>query len=260
MMPHFYVISTFTILLYLGAALLQVQYVLRARPDMRFWVMWLGICALALHGFLLYRWTEVYGAQNLDLCNVASMVAWLIGLIVVFTASYRPTENLLIFIFPLSACSIALVNQFAGLYLVYTAKHIGQLAHILLSILAFSVLGVAALQAALLICQLQRLRTQPGRVYRVLPPIETMEMLLVQFIRVGFVLLTAGITTGFVIDSTYPTLTLMGKLGLSLLAWLIFGGLLLGRGLFGWQVKAAAYWTLVGMLLLVVAYFGIRIV
>jgi ABC-type uncharacterized transport system permease subunit len=259
-MPHFYITSTFTILLYLGAALLQLQYVLRPRFNVRFWVIWLSICALTLHGFLLYRWTEIHGGQNLDLCNIASMVAWLIGLIVVFTASYRPTENLLIFIFPLSACSIALVNQFSGLYVVYTAHHLGPLMHILLSILAFSVLGVAALQAVLLICQLWRLQRYPGRIFRVLPPIETMEMLLVQFIRVGFVLLTVGIVTGFVIDSSYPTMTLIGKLSLSLLAWVIFGGLLVGRGLFGWQVKAAAYWAVVGMLILIVAYFGIRIV
>jgi ABC-type uncharacterized transport system permease subunit len=47
---------------------------------------------------------------------------------------------------------------------------------------------------------------------------------------------------------------------LSILSWLLFGGLLVGRWWFGWRGRRAVNWTLAAMLVLVLAYFGSKLV
>jgi ABC-type uncharacterized transport system permease subunit len=47
---------------------------------------------------------------------------------------------------------------------------------------------------------------------------------------------------------------------LSILAWLIFGSLLLGRLRFGWRGKTATRWTIGGFIVLLLGYFGWKFV
>ena len=44
------------------------------------------------------------------------------------------------------------------------------------------------------------------------------------------------------------------------MSWFIFGGLLLGRTLYGWRGRVAMRWTLAGFMALVLAYVGSRFV
>lgn len=53
---------------------------------------------------------------------------------------------------------------------------------------------------------------------------------------------------------------LVHKTVLSTLAWLMFGGLLIGRLRYGWRGKTAIVWTLSGFAVLILAYFGSKIV
>ncbi|MCP4995414.1 MAG: cytochrome c biogenesis protein CcsA, partial [Gammaproteobacteria bacterium] len=50
------------------------------------------------------------------------------------------------------------------------------------------------------------------------------------------------------------------KTVLSILAWLVFGGLLWGRFRFGWRGQKALIWTLAGFVILMLAYFGSKFV
>jgi ABC-type uncharacterized transport system permease subunit len=47
---------------------------------------------------------------------------------------------------------------------------------------------------------------------------------------------------------------------LSCIAWAIFAYLLFGRWRFGWRGKRATNWTLGGFAVLIVAYFGSKLV
>ena len=53
---------------------------------------------------------------------------------------------------------------------------------------------------------------------------------------------------------------LMHKTVLSILSWLAFGALLVGRRRYGWRGATAVRWTLAAMALLVLAYFGSKAV
>jgi ABC-type uncharacterized transport system permease subunit len=45
-----------------------------------------------------------------------------------------------------------------------------------------------------------------------------------------------------------------------MVAWVVFGVLLLGRWRFGWRGRKALRWTLAGYVLLGLAYFGSKLV
>ncbi|MEM7083874.1 MAG: cytochrome c biogenesis protein CcsA, partial [Pseudomonadota bacterium] len=93
-----------------------------------------------------------------------------------------------------------------------------------------------------------------------LPSILMLEHGLFTSIKVGFVTLTLSIFSGMIFIRDISAQHLTHKTVLTLLAWVVFGALLLGRWRFGWRGRSAARWTLTGWALLLLAYVGTRIV
>jgi len=79
-------------------------------------------------------------------------------------------------------------------------------------------------------------------------------------IGLGFILLTLALLSGFMFLQDMFAQRLAHKTILSILAWLVFGTLLWGRFRFGWRGQKALIWTLVGFVVLMLAYFGSKFV
>jgi ABC-type uncharacterized transport system permease subunit len=130
-----------------------------------------------------------------------------------------------------------------------------------MALLAYATLAVAALLAIMLRVQERALRRREFHTWlRALPPLTELETLLFRTIAVGFALLTATLLTGAVFVQDFFAQHLMHKTVLSVLSWLVFGGLLLGRWRRGWRGAKAVRWTLVAMALLLLAFFGSKAV
>lgn len=246
----FYALATITQVLVLTGKIRHSQSVL---------FLW-GLPAIVLHGALLYRWidgsTQAH-LQNLYLSNVISLLAWLMGVLLLLTTLRKPVQSMGLFIFPFAAISILLVNLYPGNYFFDTGANPRQLIHILSAILAFSVLCIAAFQAVLLAVQDDLLRHKriSNRLLRVLPPVEAMENLLYEIIWTGFILLTFVIMTSLLFFQFEPGLT--HSPALVLLAWLTFALLLWGHYYWGWRGRTAVRWTLAGAGMLVLSYICI---
>jgi ABC-type uncharacterized transport system permease subunit len=134
-------------------------------------------------------------------------------------------------------------------------------AHILLSMGAAALLFAAAVTAILLVFLDRRLRTRRlSNLPSALPPLDALEKVMFRLIGAGFGLLTLALITGFVFVTNLFTQNLVQKTVLSLIAWLLFGVLLIGRLRFGWRGRSAVRWTLSGFGILAVAYFGVKFV
>jgi ABC-type uncharacterized transport system permease subunit len=130
--------------------------------------------------------------------------------------------------------------------------------HILLSILAYAALTLAALQTlsyALLDKSLRR-----GEHRRDKPPLQVMEDLVFRLVTLGFILLCASIASGFLFVDDFFAQHLAHKTILSIIACALFGGLVLGRQLRGWRGRIAIRWTLSAYVSLLLAYFGSKLV
>jgi len=223
--------------------------------------MLLALPALLLH---LVSWlAEAVTAQGLDfgLFNAASLFFWVVAALA-WGASWRlPLANLLLVVYPLTVvavlCALFLHSPYSPLH----DLGWGIAAHILLSVLAYSILGIAAVQAVALGLLINRLKHRRLHgVVDVMPPLQTMEYLLFRLIWTGEVLLALAILTGALFLENMFAQHLAHKTVLSIVAWLVFAVLLWGKHRLGWRGTTAVKWTLTGFGLLILAYFGSKFV
>jgi len=162
---------------------------------------------------------------------------------------------------PLAALSIALMFAYPSQRKLESSGAWQLDLHIVLSVIAYSLLGIAALQAIVLAIQDSHLRNRhPGGIIRALPPLQVMESLLFQLIVIGFIFLTLALLTGILFLDDIFAQHLVHKTVLSICAWAVFGTLLWGRWRFGWRGQTAIRWTLGGFVVLMLAYFGSKLV
>jgi len=215
--------------------------------------------AIALHTFILQHSLHLPSGINLGFFSIGSLVAWLVSLVLLISSLRQHIDNLFIGVFPIAAAALALALGFdPGQGKPYSG---GLMVHILLSILAYSVLALCACQAVLLQRQSRALKQHITRgLVASLPPLQTMERFLFEMLWTGFALLTAALVTGALYVDDLLDQQLVHKTGLSIVAWLIFATLLAGRVLIGWRGQTAVRWTLGGFGFLMVAFFGSKLV
>lgn len=220
-----------------------------------------GYIALTLHAHLLYQSIILVSGLDFGLFNAISLVGWLVALIVMLTSLYRPLENLLLVLFPIAALAIILEVTIPDKRILGESISTGLLIHILLSICAYSLLMISALQAILLALQERLIKTKHvSTIMYVLPPLQVMEQLLIQIIVIGFFLLSLSLASGLMFISDMFAQHLVHKTALSIIAWFIYGILLWGRWAAGWRGKRIIRWALGGFFTLLLAYVGTKFV
>ena len=221
----------------------------------------LGLAGLILHAFILHDGMIADRGINLSFANSASLVGWLIATLLLIGSIKQPMESLAIIFFPVAAMCLGIEQLIPEQHMIASHLPTGLQLHILFSILSYSLLSIAALQAMLLAIADTRLkRRHPVPVMRVLPPLQTMETLLFRFIWLGFILLTIALITGFSYIQDIMGQHLIHKTVLSIIAWFVFAVLLWGRQRYGWRGRTAIRFTLAGMITLLLAYFGSKAV
>ncbi len=220
-----------------------------------------GLAAILLHAAVLFQDIFTASGINLAFFNALSLIAWTIALLLLISSLGKPVENLGILLLPLAAIAIVLELRYPSVRPLGETATLGLKVHILVSLLAYSLLTLASVQAVLLAIQDQHLRNRhPGGFIRALPPLQTMETLLFEMIAVGFFLLSLALVSGFMFLEDLFAQHLVHKTVLSITSWIVFGVLLWGRYRFGWRGRTAIGWTLGGVAVLMLAYLGSKAV
>lgn len=261
------ILNVLASLLYLSAGALLSWRLFRAESGTvdgaRLGILGLTAGAVVLHLGALYSSLWIDGGLNLGFNTAASLMASMIVVIFLLMALAKPIENLGVVIMPVAALAVLLSWLWPGRHVLLPEVSTYFLAHLVIALLAYSLLTLAFVQALLLTWQEYRLRhKRAGSRLRALPPIQTMETVLFQLITAGFFLLTLTLVTGvlFAEDLFGKPLVFTHHIVLSSLAWVIFGVLWIRHRRFGWRGRAALRWTLGGFALLVLGYFGSKFV
>ena len=222
-----------------------------------------AVAALVLHALALRA--AIVGPAGLDLgfFNALSLATWVLVLLLVLLSLGQPVISLGVGVFPLAALVVLLDIAFSSGHAapMLSAQPAGLQVHVLLSICAYGVLGLAAAQAIVLGIQHKLLHDHhPRRVVHVLPPLYLMETLMFRLLASGFGLLTLALASGFVFLEDMFAQHLVHKTVLSILAWGLFAALLAGHHFAGWRGPTAVRFTLGGFGLLVLGYFGSKLV
>jgi len=178
-------------------------------------------------------------------------------------------DSLRVLVLPSAAVAVVLPAIFPGSVVSLQDNAGLYTAHIVIAILAYSTLTIAAFHAVLMAVQEASLHTSPGAargwfttMIERLPALLTMEKLLFRMIGFGFTLLTLTVLSGIVFSEELfgRPIRWDHKTIFTLLSWMLFGVLLAGRRLRGWRGKTALSFTLSGFATLLLAYVGSRFV
>jgi ABC-type uncharacterized transport system permease subunit len=252
-------LATLSICTYLLSTLFIARDIQQSRTQRTpLYLAWIAVCAHALYTTIFLSQNDSF---NFSFISTASLISLIVALLLLIATLNKPVEKLGVIIFPLAALMLALALIFPEKTRLLHNHNWQMSVHILTSIIAFSLLNIAALQAILLALQDQQLKSHPPkRLIRSLPPLQTMETLLFQMLGTGLFFLTLSLVSGFIFIEDLFAQHLVHKTVLSIIAWIIFSSLLLGRVRYGWRGKTAFRWTLTGFFLLLLAYFGTKLV
>ncbi len=222
----------------------------------------LSIGGAVLHGLANYLviWSD--GGLHLSLQSSASLVSWIM-LVFVLVANLRlPVLDLLILVLPLAVLgTLSLLATPPQPSLPMASLSDPLIWHILISIVAYSILFMAACQSVLLAVLEHRLKHRRTlRLLRLLPPLQTMENLLFDLLRAGILALTLAIGSGFAFLDNMFEQRVVHHTVLAIASWLLYAALLAGHRLLGWRGTVAVRWTLIAFSLLVLGYFGSKFV
>ncbi|CAC9633832.1 Inner membrane protein YpjD [uncultured Gammaproteobacteria bacterium] len=253
-------LSYFAIIAYLLAALLLMRFFTQdnAQHKHQKSVFLLISFAVITHALTFTNFWTANGVF-FGLANSTSFAAWLIAVLLFLSSLSKPVHALGILVYPLAALSLVFSLLFPDAAGKIISLSIAS--HVFLSITAYALLALAVCQSVLLKIQESYLHAKKINPFiNKLPPLQTMERLMFQGLRVGFYLLTLSLITGFIFIDDFFAQHLIHKTALSLVAWIIFAVLIFGHKLFGWRGKQTIVAIQVGFSVLLVAYFGSKFV
>ena len=166
----------------------------------------------------------------------------------------------------LAAVTVALAWLFPGQTHPQNVPPLAPL-HWLTGFASYGLIGAALLHAALLRHAEKQLRAKPvsGQIphpgssggQALGMPLLRLESLTLRFVGAGFVMLSLTLVLGALFATPWRW---DHKTIFSVLSWLVFAVLLVGRARFGWRGRQAVRWLVAGSALLLLAYVGSRFV
>jgi ABC-type uncharacterized transport system permease subunit len=254
-------LAPLAVMLYLaaGAAIALGYY--RSAGSLR----WLGVAgalvAAIIHAGLLWQSMTTPVGWDVNFVHTLSLAALMITIVLLVTSPWAQTLETGIVAFPGAALCVLLQWLVTPEPLVLTQLSPMLEAHVFTSLLAYSLMSIAAINALMLAAQDYALRhPRPLRQLELLPPLAVIETVMFRLVAAGWIVLTFSLVTGLVFVDNLFDQHLVHKTALSLLSWLLFAALLAGRYWLGWRGRRAVNWTLAAMAVLVLAYFGSKLV
>lgn len=221
-----------------------------------------GIAAIAviLHAAALSQAIFTTDGQNFSLTNVISLVNWIIA----FTFTVMMFRLKVIVVVPVvyacSVLSVALLWLLPPKFIIHFELYPEVLAHVVLSLMAYSALMIAALYAIQLAMIQNKLKKKQFMLSPSIPPLMTVEKQLYHLVIIGVILLSLSLATGFIFLDDMFADGKGHKAILSIMAWFVYIAMLWQQYWVGCKIRTAIIYTLTGATLLSLAYFGARIV
>lgn len=238
-----------------------LAYVLPAallhRISLRSAHLWVAVAWL-LQGLLL-AWGLLGDPPHFGFAPALSVTAWLVAAVYAVESLIYPQLPTRWTLSTLGALAVLLAYLFPGSAMPATAS-VWLPVHLAFGVACYGLFGIAVVHAWFMNHAEKRIRL--GKDSQSGLPLLTLERLTYRFVAAGFVLLTATLVVGMLFGEVVygHAWRWDHKTIFSVLSWLTFAVLLVGRASFGWRGKRAANVLYMGSVFLLLAYVGSRFV
>ncbi|MBB3638835.1 MULTISPECIES: cytochrome C assembly family protein [Variovorax] len=220
-------------------------------------IAWLLHAAALAHGL-------VGSEPRFGFAPALSVTAWLVLTVYAVESRMYPQLKVRRALAWLGAAAVLLAILFPGTPLHVTASPWLPL-HLALGIASYGLFGAAVVHAWLITRAEKQIRLAAAVEPQGGVPLLTLERLTFRFVTAGFVLLSATLLAGLLFSEQLYGLAGRAwkwdhKTIFSVLAWISFAILLIGRARFGWRGRTARRVLYAGSALLLLAYVGSRFV
>ncbi|PJG82851.1 cytochrome C assembly family protein [Caviibacterium pharyngocola] len=257
-----------SMLLYLLSILLIVPMLLKAqagahteKPN-KILFFSTALLAIIAHCFSLFPLlTHLFGGENFTLMQIGSSVSVIVAALA--TAAMCLKVNTLWFLLPIVYCfsiiTLILQTCLPGSVVQHLSQNTGLLIHIALALFAYAVCFIATLYAVQLGWIDHNLKHKKMSFSPIVPPLMTVERHFFRSMLSGEILLTLTLLSGSIYLADFFAASNIQKAAFSFLAWIVFGLALIGHWKLHWRGKKMIIYTISGMILLTIAYFGSRV-
>ena len=250
--------SAASLMLTLLAALAYAWPALRGKNMqanvVRIWV----IAAWIVHALALF-WSVAGDQPRFCFATALSMTAWLVAAVYGVESQIFPQLQTRWTLCALGTAAVLLAYFFPGPPLPPSSSAWMPL-HLALGVASYGLFGTAVVHAWIMSVAESRIRLAEDPHSGL--PLLTLERLTYRFVTAGFVCLSATLLMGILFSETVYGRALRWdhKTVFSVLSWLTFATLLIGRVRFGWRGKRAVRVLYIGSVFLLLAYVGSRFV
>jgi len=224
---------------------------------------WVLPVALILHAWLAFRSVVTPEGLDVSLPNAVSVVAGLVAMVAWVSGLLATLPAIGTVVLPVAAMASLLPALIVSAHRFAYAGESLAAAHVAVALVSYSMFLVAALLALVLMSLEKRLRRHlPEAKAPAVPPLLTLERYLFRLVATGFALLTLTLASGMLFTEQLfgRPLVFNHKSVFSMLGWLTFGALLLGRWRYGWRGRVALRWIIAGTVFVFLAYLGSKFV
>lgn len=191
------------------------------------------------------------------------LITWLMLLLYWCGSFFYPLKGLQLLLYPFAALSMLAAAQWPAPGADYAVDNMPFALHVGASVLSYSLFGIAALLALLVLLLNRCLRNHRiSPLISFLPPLLSLEKLMFQSMLAGFVLLSISVGGAllFPLEIFGKPLALTHKSVFGVLSWLVYAGILLLHRTRRWRGHTAALWCVAGFVCLMLAYVGSKFV
>lgn len=239
-----------------------------AAKNRRVWAA-LALAWLAHAGAIIldtFSWNSPHPAARFGFAPALSVTTWLVLAVYAIESHRLGLPAVRRALAWLAAATVALSWAFPGQEHPTSGSPWAPL-HWISGFASYGLIGAALMHAALMRLAEKQLRARPGSsaakpILLTTPqalgmPLLRLESLTLRFVAAGFAMLTLTLVLGIWSSNPWHW---DHKSVFSVLSWLVFAILLVGRYQFGWRGRQAVRWLYAGSTLLLLAYVGSRFV
>ena len=246
---------------YISAGALYVQQFFKQSSNLTKYAQPLLMLSLVGHLGILIISTRYHSGEQLSLSFVATMLAWLVTLTMLITHKFIKNLLFLPVVCFVSAFILLIDLFFPATTGITVNMSVGMISHILLSLVAFGLLSISMLYA----CQLAYIKHQLKLKSRTmisghLPPLLSVENILIKIMTIGTVFLGAALASGFVFIPNMLENGYAHKTILSSIALCCYVACIVLHHFMGLKTRITIIFNFLGLFLLTLGYFGSRLV